>query len=322
MKLGTATVGAVSLPDWNQIKQRWLDHSISKNKTFELSAGVIATTDSVSDKKLLYKNKTTVLETVGATYKAEIRSDDNDVLLTWAEYWAVIATEMLSKIAQMSEGNDQGTDLGSIDVQKASASKAIHSWLLTGTPSSGLIQIFVAAVPKRAFALPRQGLSRVQALSNVTANGQLVIGSTSIEAKALSTIEIGSWFVLEQSVVYDACECQFRFSASNRTALPIRWHLIEGTLEMMTDSNTQNSTPSFSTNGGGSELSVPIYAFIELKEVELDKLMQLEANSILKSDVFANGITVKISTSSKVVAEGQLVQIDDRLAVRVLKTIR
>jgi Type III flagellar switch regulator (C-ring) FliN C-term len=306
------------LPELTDMRQQQLDWCMSRITRLDLSYDCLAKRVSTFEDGLRVVVMTCLHSRPLGDFEIQLYGLSSDMLSVWSEYWELIIQSAVQSICDSIESDSVaivGTALAS-----DSKSPQTHRFLLTNTPADRPIGLSLSCKPSLAF---KPTLKADASSPIVKVKPLLEVGCTAVPLDRFEQMRLGGLLVLRRSVANGAL-LQTRISLAAGIALySVSWNLDEGIILV---TNTQqpldDSNEGYANSLSSSGISVPIFAQIELSSVDLDHLKGLKEEDTLQTGVFAKDAIVKLSAGGVLFGEGQLVQIDGRLAVRITKMNR
>jgi flagellar motor switch/type III secretory pathway protein FliN len=92
---------------------------------------------------------------------------------------------------------------------------------------------------------------------------------------------------------------------------------------LVTPSLNPALSPQMDTNTGTTNASIPVQLTLQVGSVsmELGKLLELDAGTILTNEVISFFPKVRVLASDRAVAEGDLVQVEGKVGLRISKLL-
>jgi flagellar motor switch/type III secretory pathway protein FliN len=305
-------------PELALIRQKQIDWCLSKISRLVLNYDCTGKHISAFDRAKTSAALTRLQSTPIGDFEAQLYGLTTDAVTTWSEYWEQLTD---SAVRNMSDSIKRDSEVIAGVTLPASGDKAqIHYFELTGTPFDRPVILAISCRPGLGFKPSTQ--AHIEALP-IRVKPYLEVGNTSVPINQFEGMKIGGLLVLRKAVQDGVLSDARILLAPQQYMFSVSWNLNEGII-LVTDtelsaSDANDSQPTGSEAGG---MAIPIYAQIELRSVALDKLKSLTQEDTLEAGVFPKDAIVKLSAGSVAFGEGQLVQIEGRLAVRITKLNR
>ena len=308
----------VVLPDMQTTLRRLVGLELSAIGGFDLSDGIF-----LRQVNSLQSSTLEVLEVKFQTNIGAVKVSFSDLPKGFARLWREwldslgkeVATAVSDKLCSAVQ-NGGLLELQPTIVGSDSGATMPVFFNVTGAPGVESIGMQVDVERLRVNALQR--LRPARSGKSICLRFWLHFGQTHVAVSQLGQIEVGGCFVLEQKLsnaVVSGC-----LSNSIQRYQPfarVQWNLNEGCV-ILDENYPAESAPDFTEQSRDiASLTVPVFAFVELTSVSIEALVGAVPGTILLSDLDAANIKIKLSANGTVFGEGQLVQIDDRVAVKV-----
>jgi flagellar motor switch/type III secretory pathway protein FliN len=296
----------------------WIQHQLGALPSFELSHGILAKwTDQIGRSNAIVRSLGQYQVGI-ATLSASIVAELSEPVLDWAELWQLLGSDLSLKIGEYLTAQWEKTDEVNFSQLKETQARSIYFSLSALPISSQLYMQIDIQVRPQHLAKKEGAKSNVE----VSCAAGLELGLTSLAHSELSQVEVGGLFVFGLQKQTEI-PVPIAFGRLGKCRLPANWNIETGEITMLNieqmaalESEEQHADPE-QTYLSVTDLKVPIRAVVELDGLSLETLKNLQPQQVLSSNVKVEDCVVKLSANGQVFAQGQLLEMNGQLCVRV-----
>ena len=314
---------SLQLPSLDQIARRWVALEIARTKPFELSHAVLATAVGLKDIQSDNQIKVAKVAHQFASFRVNAVSQNQQALEQWRELWELVALELCEKLdSHLRVGWENRQS--STDDSETRDSNQVICFRLSASPAQA--PVFLAI----KLELNQQLLvARTEKLSSISVSTgcRLLFAKITVPAGTIEQVSIGGLFVFGVSRAKSGTlKVGFCLHNLAKPLFSMDWNLDAGEVSAMSDIDLTNleqdeisKKTSFSVQRSGKAMEIPVYAYIELPAMPFNELQSIQSDQILQTNLRLENCIVSLSTDSQTFAQGQLIEINGQVAVRVTK---
>jgi flagellar motor switch/type III secretory pathway protein FliN len=305
----------LALPSVSELRQQQIDWCLRCVNKLDLPHDCSGRRVSEKESNAVPVALTRRLKTPLGHFTCNLYSGSNDTLALWCEYWDEIVNASIESVCNSIVRNSSA--IVGFSPSKSSTPAETHYFSLTGSPADAPVILSISVLPDVGF---KPTLEEGKSPSTLRIKPQLRVGRTAVSIDTFGRMKVGGLLVLRPTLDERVLRNAKVGFLEGRDIFSVNWHLDEGTIvvsDTQRSSNYEDNEQTYSTDGSG--IDVPIFAQIELRSIELDQLKALKQEDVLLTDMLPKDAIIKLSAGGISFGEGSLVQLDERLAVRITK---
>ena len=314
---------ALQLPSLDQVAQRWVALEIARTKPFELSHAVLATAVGIDDIQSDNQIKVAKVAHQFASFRVSAVSQNLEALEHWRELWELVALELCEQLDRQLLLSWENK-LDSIDTGESSEPNPVICFRLSASPAQAPVFLAIKLELNQQSLKPK---TDKQSLMSVSTGCRLLFAKITVPSGTIDQVSVGGLFVFGVSRLEGGIlKVGFCLHNLAEPLFSMGWNLDAGEVTAMSDIDITNldqdensKKDSFSVQRSSKAMEVPVYAYIELPAMPFNELQSIQSDQILQTNLRLENCVVSLSTDSQTFAQGQLIEINGQVAVRVTK---
>ncbi len=307
-------------PNVQLLVNDWIQQQISALPSLELSYGILAKPESQIPPGSAVAKSPSQGEIGFASLSASLYGQSSDIVTDWVELWDLLGADLCKKVGEYLAAQWDNTADPDLALCKESLSRSFY-FSLSALPVSAqlFMQLDVLVKPQN---LAKQNFDK--STRQLKCAAYLDLGVITLGQDELKQVEVGGVFVFGLKKRAQLA-LPIVFGRLGDCRLPANWTIETGEITMLNieqlaalESEAQQSQlepPYLSL----TELKIPIQAVVELDGISIDTLQTIKPQQILASNVKVDDCIVKLSANGQAFAQGQLLEMNGQLCVRLTK---